>query len=238
MISIMNTFGVWLAAFFTLCIFSFLYQDNPFYKFAEQVFVGLSAAYWLVYIIYSIMVPNLFAKLAADFSGNIILLIPAALGLMMLMRIHPKTQWISRYPIAIMVGTTAGISMLRYMKSDILQQLTATMINPFAADTTPEVIGNLLMIIGTICGVVLLLLQQETGGRLQGCLQGRYLVSDGELWRYLRLHCDGTYFTIDRPSGFPLGRLVTSDKIRNEYATITPTFYRDCKALPAAHSSL
>ncbi|MCB5262690.1 MAG: hypothetical protein LHW64_01610 [Candidatus Cloacimonetes bacterium] len=153
MISIMNTFGVWLAAFFTLCIFSFLYQDNPFYKFAEQVFVGLSAAYWLVYIIYSIMVPNLFAKLAADFSGNIILLIPAALGLMMLMRIHPKTQWISRYPIAIMVGTTAGISMLRYMKSDILQQLTATMINPFAADTTPEVIGNLLMIIGTICGV-------------------------------------------------------------------------------------
>ena len=63
MIQIMHVFGIWLAAFFTLSIFSFLYKDNPFYKFAEQVFVGLSAAYWLVYIIYSIMVPNLFAKL-------------------------------------------------------------------------------------------------------------------------------------------------------------------------------
>lgn len=99
------------------------------------------------------MIPNLFSKLIGDFSGNLILLIPAALGVMMLMRVHPATQWISRYPIAIMIGTTAGISMLRYMKSDILNQVTATMINPFAAESTSAVIGNLLLIIGTLCGV-------------------------------------------------------------------------------------
>ena len=29
--------GVWAAAIFTLCIFSFLYRDNAFYKFAEAV---------------------------------------------------------------------------------------------------------------------------------------------------------------------------------------------------------
>jgi hypothetical protein len=153
MTGFMNLLGIWLSALFTLSIFSFLYKDNPFYKFAEQVFVGLSAAYWLVNIIYSIMIPNLFSKLITDFSGNLILLIPAALGLMMLMRLHPATQWISRYPIAIMIGTTAGISMLRYMKSDILNQVTATMINPFAAETTGAVVGNLLLIIGTLCGV-------------------------------------------------------------------------------------
>jgi len=153
MTGFMNLLGIWLSALFTLSIFSFLYKDNPFYKFAEQVFVGLSAAYWLVNIIYSIMIPNLFSKLITDFSGNLILLIPAALGLMMLMRMHPATQWISRYPIAIMIGTTAGISMLRYMKSDILNQVTATMINPFAAETTGAVVGNLLLIIGTLCGV-------------------------------------------------------------------------------------
>ncbi|HOH96888.1 MAG TPA: hypothetical protein PL188_01115 [Candidatus Cloacimonadota bacterium] len=153
MTALMGTIGIWLAAFFTLSIFSFLYKDNPFYKFAEQVFVGLSAAYWLVNIIYSIMLPNLFTKLFTDFGGNAILLIPAALGIMMLMRVHPKTQWVSRYPIAIVIGTSAGISMLRYMKSDILNQVTATMINPFATQSTAVVIGNLLLIIGTICGV-------------------------------------------------------------------------------------
>jgi len=60
MISFMNVFGIWIAAFFTISIFSFLYKDNPFYKLSEQIFVGLSAAYWLVYIIYSIMMPNLY----------------------------------------------------------------------------------------------------------------------------------------------------------------------------------
>lgn len=153
MSTFMSTFGIWLSVFFTISIFSFLYKDNPFYKFSEQVFVGLSAAYWLVNIIYFILIPNLFAKLIGDFSGNLILLIPAALGLMMLMRIFPSLQWVSRYPIAIMIGTTAGISMLRYMKSDILNQVTATMINPFAAESTGAVIGNILLIIGTICGV-------------------------------------------------------------------------------------
>ncbi len=164
MIQIMHVFGIWLAAFFTLSIFSFLYKDNPFYKFAEQVFVGLSAAYWLVYIIYSIMVPNLFAKLIDDFSGNIVLLIPATMGLMMLMRLHPKTQWLSRYPISIMIGTTAGISMLRYMKSDILEQVTATMINPFSANTVSGVLGNLLLIIGTITGVYFFYFSKKVEG--------------------------------------------------------------------------
>lgn len=147
------TFGLWMAVFFTFSIFSFLYKDNPFYKFAEQVFVGMSAAYWLVYLFYSIMLPNLFTKLLSDFKGNMILLIPAALGLMMLVRLIPKAQWVSRYPIAIMIGTSAGINMVRYAKSDLLSQISATMINPFAASSLSGVIGNFLLILGTLCGV-------------------------------------------------------------------------------------
>jgi len=39
--------GVWIAAGLTLCVFSFLYKDNPFYKFAEHLFVGVSAGYYI-----------------------------------------------------------------------------------------------------------------------------------------------------------------------------------------------
>ena len=35
-----------LGAFLTLCTFSFLYKDNPFYKFAEHLVVGVSAGYF------------------------------------------------------------------------------------------------------------------------------------------------------------------------------------------------
>ena len=151
--SIMNVVGLYIGAFFTFCIFSFLYKDNPFYKFGEHVFVGLSAAYWFIYIFYKTLMPNLFTKLITDFSGNLILLIPAALGVMMLMRLHPKTTWISRYPLALVIGTSAGISILRYMQSDLLQQLTATMINPIVSGNTVTTVGNFLLIIGTICGI-------------------------------------------------------------------------------------
>ena len=33
--------GVWFAVLFTLSIFSYLYGDNPFYKAAEHIFVGV-----------------------------------------------------------------------------------------------------------------------------------------------------------------------------------------------------
>ncbi len=150
MAQFMTVFGLWLGAYFTFSIFSFLYKDNPFYKLAEQIFVGLSAAYWFIYTIYNILIPNLFGKLVSDFSGNAILLIPAVLGVMMLLRLIPIFEWISRYPISVVVGTSVGISMLRYMKSDVLSQLTASMINPFAMESVTAIIGSFIVVLGTV----------------------------------------------------------------------------------------
>ncbi len=153
MLSFMQALGLWLGAYFTLSIFSFLYKDNPFYKLAEQIFVGLSAGYWLIYNIYNVLISNLFDPLFGDFSANWLLLIPFALGLMMLLRVIPSTQWLSRYPIALMVGTSAAISLLLSFQSDFLNQISATIFNPFASTSMIDTVGNLLLIVGTLCGV-------------------------------------------------------------------------------------
>lgn len=55
--------GGWIAAFLTLAIFSYLYKDNPFYKIAEHVFVGVSAGYWTSIYFWSQIQPNLFGRL-------------------------------------------------------------------------------------------------------------------------------------------------------------------------------
>ena len=34
--------GAWISIFLTLCTLSFLYDDNPFYKLAEHLFIGTS----------------------------------------------------------------------------------------------------------------------------------------------------------------------------------------------------
>ena len=146
--------GVWLGAFFTFAIFSFLYKDNPVYKVAEQIFVGLSAGYWFIYTIYSILVPNLYVKLSTNFSANWVLLIPALLGVFMLLRLLPATEWLSRFPIAMMIGTTAGIGFVRYLSSDVLNQMTATMMNPFKGGDWVTILGQILLVIGTMSAIV------------------------------------------------------------------------------------
>ena len=62
-LSVPRTIGLWCAAFFTLAIFSFLWGDNPFYKIAESVLVGVSAAYWMVVAFWDVIVPNLIGKI-------------------------------------------------------------------------------------------------------------------------------------------------------------------------------
>ncbi len=55
--------GIWLSVFLTLAILSFLYRDNPFYKAAEHLFVGVSAGYWVAMFFWPQIHGNLFGKL-------------------------------------------------------------------------------------------------------------------------------------------------------------------------------
>ena len=55
--------GAWIAVFLTLAIFSYLYKDNPFYKTAEHIFVGVSAGYWASIYFWTQIQPNLFGRL-------------------------------------------------------------------------------------------------------------------------------------------------------------------------------
>jgi len=59
----MELFGVWIAVLFTFSIFSYLYKDNPFYKAAEHIFVGVSAGYWVATYFWTQIHPNLFGRL-------------------------------------------------------------------------------------------------------------------------------------------------------------------------------
>ena len=55
--------GAWLVVLLTLCICSFLYDDNPFYKAAEHLYVGASAGYVAVISFWQQVQPNLFGRL-------------------------------------------------------------------------------------------------------------------------------------------------------------------------------
>ncbi|MDE2756014.1 MAG: hypothetical protein OXI92_05635, partial [Acidobacteriota bacterium] len=68
--------GTWFAAFLTLSILSFLYDDNPFYRFAESLFIGVSAGYWMVQGIWQQLIPNMLGRLAPSFVNEHLAQVP------------------------------------------------------------------------------------------------------------------------------------------------------------------
>jgi hypothetical protein len=123
------------ASFVTLAIFSFLYKDNPFYKFAEHLVVGVSAGYFVVILWHNGLRPNLFARLADGHwyllwldSSRPWYIIPAILGALMWTRFSKNYAWVSRWPMAMYIGIAVGMAIPLEMSNRVNKQLYATMV--------------------------------------------------------------------------------------------------------------
>ena len=168
--SLSRTIGIWVAAFFTLFIFSFLYRDNPFYKIAESVVVGVSAAYWMVVGFWTTIVPNLLGKLAPEWINSWAMpgldteaeynyLVPLIMGIMLIWRLAPKGGWISRWPLAFIIGTTAGIRLIGFIHADFLGQIRNTIMSlavysPETGFNVWDSIKNIIIVIGVLTTIV------------------------------------------------------------------------------------
>src|SRR3712207_2497887 len=116
--------GAWVATGLTLFIFSFLLQDNPLFKLAEHLYVGVSVGYTIVKA-YDTVIVHLILKPIFE-NGEWSLLIPVTIGLLMLTRYVPKASWLSRYAFAMIVGIGAGLAIPRTISSFILKQIEDT----------------------------------------------------------------------------------------------------------------
>ncbi|MFH1302075.1 MAG: hypothetical protein ABIK07_13520 [Planctomycetota bacterium] len=171
-LSFSRTLGLWVAAFCTLAIFSFLYGDNPLYKFTESVFVGVSAAYAMVVAFWTEIVTNLYAKLLPGLARisffpdmesstqpNWLYLIPLVLSVLLLWRLAPKGNWIARWPLAFFIGATAGIRLISYLETDFIGQLQSTIMPfiVFSADGSLlwiKSLRNTIVIVGVLSCMV------------------------------------------------------------------------------------
>jgi hypothetical protein len=116
--------GAWVATGLTLFIFSFLYQDNPLFKLAEHLYVGVSVGYTIVKT-YDTVLMHLIWKPIVD-NHEWTLLIPVFIGLLMLARYVPRAAWLSRYAFAFIVGVGSGLAIPRTISSFILKQIEDT----------------------------------------------------------------------------------------------------------------
>ena len=168
--------------FLTLATFSFLYKDNPFYKFAEHLVVGVSAGFFVIMLWHGTLVPNLFQKLEdGDWymlwlnSSEWWYMIPAILGVLMWTRFSHKYAWVSRWPMALYIGISTGMAIPLEMSNRVNKQLYAMMVkidwgNFFGGSilSTTSGFAQILIFVGAIAALIYFFFSKEHKGIFGG----------------------------------------------------------------------
>ncbi|HID55721.1 TPA: hypothetical protein EYP37_04270 [Candidatus Poribacteria bacterium] len=164
--------GVWIAALLTLCIYSFLYKDNPFYKFAEHLFVGVAMGYSAVLTYRDGFIPYVWKYLKAGFTGEpekLLVILPTVIGILFFMRFIPRVSWLVRYPIAFSLGLGTGIALPLALQMSIYQQMYGTL-SPFGMleKLSPfQIFNALLMVIGVLSTLTYFFFSAEHRGGIR-----------------------------------------------------------------------
>lgn len=175
--------GTWIAAILTLCIFSFLYEDNPLYKFAEHLFVGVSAGYYIAITYRNVILPNLYENVANGIMSifqpgptdwkALSFILAGIMGIMLLMKLIPNFSWVARWPLSFMVGISSGLGIVLTMEALVLKQIDATVMNLLVRTHTsaidwPTTIQHWLIFIGVCSGLIYFYFSKEHKGLFYG----------------------------------------------------------------------
>ena len=159
-------FGVIVAAGFTLALYSFLYKDNPLFKFGEHVYVGVAAAYTFGQIWFPVLYGELLALLfesdaETSGQGSWWLLAPILLGLLILTRFSSRLGWLSRITFAFVVGLGAGFAIPRTISAYILAQIEPSL-SPLSMSW--EGINLLIILLGVVTVLIYFFFSVEHTG--------------------------------------------------------------------------
>ena len=174
--------GMWIGALLTLFIFSFLYKDNPFYKIAEHLFVGVSAGYYIILNWWTVIYPNLFEPLRKAFAGHGVtarsgmfaaeqgdyrgwLLIPGILGVLLFARLFGKIGWLSRWPLAAIIGVYVGLQTTGYAQSDLVAQAQGSL-QPLWTGNFAGSLNAVIFTVGLLTSLLFFFFSREHKGAL------------------------------------------------------------------------
>ena len=153
---------VWLAAFLTLCIFSFLYRDNILYRFAEHLFVGVSAGYLVALTWHNQIYPNLIVPLFIE--GNLFYIIPLLFALCYFARFVPRLNHLIRLPIAFVLGWGSGVAIPAFFQRDILRQTQGTLLIRDSFTRWDSGLWAMVILVGVISTLIYFFFSRERKG--------------------------------------------------------------------------
>ena len=152
--------GLALGFLLTILIFSYLMGDNPFFRLAIHIFIGISAAYVALVTINNVLIPRLILPLINNTGGerllSIIILIPSVFLFFKVTPLRKAGNW----AVAILVGIGAAAAIGGAVTGTLFPQILGTInsVDPSAYTITTTrwdyAINGIIIVIGTISTLI------------------------------------------------------------------------------------
>jgi len=143
----------------TLMILSYLIGDNPAFRVAVYIFVGVSAGYVAAVAWWQVLYPKVFVPLLfGSFLDHLLALVPLILGVLLLMKLSPRTAWLGTPSVAFLVGVGAAVAVGGAVMGTLIPQTQASF-NVFIPTSAGEsflvrLFFGAIMLVGTITTLV------------------------------------------------------------------------------------
>lgn len=165
--------GVWVGAFITLMVLSFLYKESAFFRLAEYTFIGLASGYGFAAAL------RLFINQALDpifIGGDLTFIVPVVLGALFYAQFTKKYSALYRLPLSLAIGYGLGVTIWSVFAEFFVRQVTATIIPLFGAGALVS-LDNIILVAGTILSLSYFILHREQKGLWGGVTKaGKYFI--------------------------------------------------------------
>jgi hypothetical protein len=154
---------IWMAAVFTIWIYSVAFRDNDFFKFAEYTFVGAAAGHSLVYAVDNLRRYGWDNMMGGAYLYAVVFL----LGILLYSRYHPQYYWVSRYPLSIMVGLGIGLSMRSVITAEFIAQIKSTASISLFSGSLWKIVQNwifVILVVSTVYFFIFTIPEAHEGG--------------------------------------------------------------------------
>ena len=133
----------------SLLIFSYLIGDNPLFRSAIYLFIGVASGYAAVVIWHQVLLPRLFQPLlSADPNQLLPVVVPLGLSVSLLAKLSPRISWIGSFAMAMLVGVGAATALSGAVIGTLIPQSRAAM-DAFSSLTVGRLLQGIVMLAGT-----------------------------------------------------------------------------------------
>jgi hypothetical protein len=142
-----------IAFLFTVMVLSYLIGDNPLFRVAIYIFVGVSAGYVAVVAWWQVIWPNVIMRaLTGTPTERGLLAVPVLLGGLLLMKAWPPLSRLGMPAMGLLTGAAAAVALGGAVSGTLLPQAGATIaaFDPQTFTSLESVVDALLILAGVI----------------------------------------------------------------------------------------